>query len=230
MHGLSSHNRSAGRRRFARFLAWGVILVLAGPRAPLYAQEISDREYKVKAAFVYNFLKFVVGGRFGPGDGQAGAAVDPNAVILVGVIGKIPAQESFAELRGKSVQNKRVQVRFFQGFEEVRDVEQKIPDVHPQMQQIRRCHVLFLCPSEKPFLGRILPALQKDGILVVGDTPGFLEAGGTINLVIEDKKVRFEINTAAAARAKLQIRSSLLRLALRTLEHDSLERRDDEGR
>jgi len=91
------------------------------------------------------------------------------------------------------------------------------------MGEIRQCHVLFVCPSEKPFLARILPPVQKAGILLVGDTASFLEAGGTINLVIEEKKVRFEINLAAARRAQLQIRSSLLRLAIRTIEHDSLE-------
>ena len=47
--------------------------------------------------------------------------------------------------------------------------------------------------------------------------PGFLEAGGMINFVIEGKKIRFEINLAVAAREKLLIRSSLLRLAVRTI-------------
>jgi hypothetical protein len=47
--------------------------------------------------------------------------------------------------------------------------------------------------------------------------------------VIEEKKTRFEVNLAVAAREKLLIRSSLLRLAVRTIEHDSLERADDEG-
>jgi hypothetical protein len=57
-----------------------------------------------------------------------------------------------------------------------------------------------------------------------------MEDGGIINLVIEEKKVRFEVNLAAARRAKLQIRSSLLRLAIRTLEHDALENQNQENR
>jgi hypothetical protein len=48
--------------------------------------------------------------------------------------------------------------------------------------------------------------------------------------VIEEKKVRFEVNLAAAARGKLQIRSSLLRLAIRTMEHDQLEKQGNEDR
>ena len=50
-------------------------------------------------------------------------------------------------------------------------------------------------------------------MLTVADTEGFLEAGGIVNFVTEESNIRFEINTAAAKRAKLAIRSKLLRLA-----------------
>jgi len=192
------------------------------------AQAALDREYQVKAAFVYNFLKFVAGGRFGSIDDKGGSDADPNGVIWVGIIGRAPSKEGLASLRGKVVRDKRIEVRSFEGLEDLKDGERKIPEQHPRMNELRKCHVLFVCPSEKPFLSRLLPPLQKDGLLLVGDTPGFLEAGGVINLVIEDKKVRFEINLAAAAREELQIRSSLLRLAIRTVEHDSLEKQDHE--
>lgn len=49
-----------------------------------------------------------------------------------------------------------------------------------------------------------------------------------INLLVEEKKVRFEINLAAIARAKLMVRSSLLHRAVRTIDHDRLEAREDE--
>ena len=205
-------------------------LLTAWPGAALHAQEGSGPEYKVKAALVYNFLKFVAGGRFGTPDEKAGPDADPKGAILVGVVGKMPAQEGFAELRGKSLRNQQVEVRFFKGFADLKDSEAKVPEQHPQMADIRKCHVLFICPSEKPFLARLLPPLRNEGILLVGDSPGMLEAGVAFNLVSVEKRVRFEINLAAAARAKLLIRSSLLRLAVRTIEHDSLERPDDEGR
>lgn len=194
------------------------------------AQAALDREYQVKAAFMYNFLKFVAGGRFGPLDEKGGSNADPNHVIWVGVIGKAPSKEGLASLQGKVVRDRRIEVRFFEGLEDSKDTEQKVPEPHPRMKELRQCHVLFVCPSEKPFLARLLPPLQRDGILLVADTPGFLEAGSVINLLIEDKKVRFEINLAAAAREKLQIRSSLLRLALRTIEHDSLEASDNRNK
>ena len=58
---------------------------------------------------------------------------------------------------------------------------------------------------------------------------GFLDAGGVINFAIEDKKIRFDINTTAANRARLPIRSKLLRLARRVVKHDSVEGQEDEG-
>lgn len=215
-----------GKGRYLLSLA----LVLLSQR-PIWGKagedSASNREYKVKAAFVYNFLKFVVGGRFGAADEKPGSDTDPKGTLVVGVCGKVPSKGSFAELQGKLVKNKHLKVQFFKGFDEWKDSEQKIPEQHPQMAELRQCHVLFFCPSEKLFLTRLLPHLQKDGILLVGDTPGFLEGGGTINLRIEEQKVRFEINLAAARRARVEIRSSLLRLAARIVEHDRWEEESD---
>jgi hypothetical protein len=42
---------------------------------------------------------------------------------------------------------------------------------------------------------------------------GFAEAGGVMQFVIEDSRVRFVINLAAAERARLQISAKLLALA-----------------
>jgi hypothetical protein len=229
MHGSSSYN-SFDRRPRLRLLVVSCGMILAAwLGGPLRAQETLDREYKVKAAFIYNFLKFVVGGRFGLAESES-ESTDPNGTLWVGVVGTVPAQESFADLQGKPVKDKRIALRFFKGWEDLKDADQKTSAEHPQLGEMRKCHVLFFCPSEKPFLARALPPLQKDGILLIADTPGFLEAGGVINLVIEEKRVRFEINLAAAARGKLQIRSSLRRLAIRTVEHDSLEEQGHEGR
>jgi hypothetical protein len=230
---IEYHERPGGRRS-QRICAALLGLCVLG-LSPSFAlgetpQAAAEREYQVKAAFVYNFLKFVVGGRFGTLDDKGGSNGDPNEVLRVGIVGRAPSKEGLASLQGKVVKDKRIEVRFFEGLEDRKEADAKTTEPHPQMKELRQCHVLFFCPSEKPFLARLLPALQKDGLLLVGDTPGFLEAGGVINLMIEDKKVRFEINLAAAAREHLQIRSSLLRLALRTIEHDSLEKPDDEGK
>jgi len=189
----------------------------------LRAEETIDREYRIKAAFVYNFLKFVDGGRFTPKQGKKKDEVDPNDPLLVGILGVPPSRVAFEELQGKQIGDRLITVRWFRGFESLAGEDETLPKQHPDLDAIRACHVLVLCPSEKVFLSRILTPLRASGILTVGDVASFLESGGMINLLIEDKKVRFEINLAAAVRARLTIRSSLLRLAVRTIEHDQLE-------
>ncbi|MEN6424672.1 MAG: YfiR family protein [Phycisphaerales bacterium] len=196
--------------------------------AVVRAEDAIDREYRIKAAFVYNFLKFVEGGRFAPAPGRKKDEVDPNDPLVIGVLGVPPSRIAFEEFNGRQIGNRVVVVRWFKGFEELAGKDENIPERHPDLDRIKVCHVLFLCPSERVFLPRVLPHLRESGMLTVGDVPLFLENGGTINLLIEERKVRFEINLAAAARAKLEIRSSLLRLAVRTVEHDQLAQQKDE--
>ena len=226
MNRPNGHSVLSSVRRGRLFLVFAAILMTGSHATVVRADEAVDREYRIKAAFVYNFLKFVEGGRFTPPQDEDEA--DPNDPLVIGVLGVPPSRAAFEEFRGKRIANRRIVIRWFKGFEELADEDGKILEQHPDLDRIKACHVLFMCPSERTFLSRILPPLQKSGILTVGDMPLFLEAGGTINLLIEEKKIRFEINLAAAARAKLVIRSSLLRLAVRTIEHDQLEPKKDE--
>ncbi len=209
-------------------LAFAAALMVGSHATVLRADETVDREYRIKAAFVYNFLKFVDGGRFTPKQEKKKDEVDPNDPLVVGILGVPPSRIAFEELQGKQIGSRPIVVCWFKGFQELTGQDKKIPEQHPDLDRIKTCHVLFVCPSEMEFLSRILAPLRESGMLTVADVPSFLEAGGTINLLIEEKKVRFEINLAAAARAKLTIRSSLLRLAVRTIEHDQLKPREDE--
>ncbi len=224
---LRGHSVSERGSRWGAHLVFWVALIGALHGAA-HAEDATDREYRVKAAFVYNFLKFVEGGRFTPPKEDGRDEGKADRAIAVGILGVPPSRVAFEEFQGKTVGNRPLRVRWFRGFEELTDPEEGIPRQHPDLEKIRECHVLFVCPSERPFLQRILPSLRDDGVLTVGDVPTFLESGGTVNLLIVEKKVRFEINLAAARRAKLAIRSSLLRLAVRTIEHDRLEPKKEE--
>ncbi len=64
---------------------------------------------------------------------------------------------------------------------------------------------------------KILESVKGCGVLTIADTPGFLEAGCMINLVMDQKKVRFEINPDIARHEGFTIRSKLLRLATRVV-------------
>jgi len=59
----------------------------------------------------------------------------------------------------------------------------------------------------------ILPSLRGSSVLTVADTEGFLDAGGMIQFLNENDRVRFAISVEATSRAKLKMSSKLLSLA-----------------
>jgi len=183
-----------------------VVISLALFAAPISVQAQDDsaqnREYQVKAAFLYNFVKFV--------DWPKEKVADGNEPIIIGVIGKDPFGKAFDPIKKKQVKGKKVVIKRFQDLEESKQSDE-------QTALIRKCHLLFICSSEKKKLREIINLVKDDSVLTVGEVKGFLESGGIINFLMEDKKVCFEINNAAAKQTKLKIRSKLLRLAKRII-------------
>jgi hypothetical protein len=156
------------------------------------AQEPAPSEYQVKAACIYNFTKFV---EWPP------EAFPPerSSPFVIGVIGDDPFN---GELE-RAVQNKDVGGRAFI----VRHLRK--PD------EARSCHILFVSRSERKALGDILAAVSSLPILTVSETERFVQSGGIINFLIEQNKVRFEINADAAKKAGLKVSSKLLNLGRR---------------
>ena len=81
------------------------------------------------------------------------------------------------------------------------------------------CQIVFVSSSESARLAEILVSLQGAKVLLVGETSGFAALGGTIEFTLEDDRVRFTINTDAAARSGLKLSSKLLALA--KIVHDA---------
>ena len=76
-----------------------------------------------------------------------------------------------------------------------------------------RCQILFVTSSERQRFRSSAASLKGSAILTVGETPGFIDDGGIINLKLEGGKIRFEINVDAADQAQLIVSSKLLSLA-----------------
>jgi hypothetical protein len=87
---------------------------------------------------------------------------------------------------------------------------------------LSQCRILFIPKSVDA--ADVLKHVVSPGVLTVGESEDFLDAGGVIRLLIEDKKVRFEVNMDAAERAHLTISSQLLKLAktIKSLKHESI--------
>ena len=179
------------------------------------ADSASSREYQIKAAFLYNFLNFV--------DWPKERIADSNEPITIGIIGKDPFGDAFQPVRNKKVRNKKIIIERFKGLEELKKAgEKEKTEMHRIIEALRKCHLLFICSSEEKELKEIINLVKGHNVLMVGDMKGFLESGGIINFLMEEKKVRFEINVAAVKRAELQIRSQLLRLAKRVITEDDV--------
>jgi hypothetical protein len=186
-----------------------VFLFLALFIAPkAHADSTSAREYQVKAAFLYNFIMFVDWP-----DEKMPAANEP---IIIGIIGKDPFGNAFDPVKDKQAKDRKVVVKRFKGFEDLKKSGEA--EFNKQIEAVKKCHLLFICPSEEKVVRDITNLVKDNNILIVGDMPKFLElGGGIVNFVLEEQKVRFEVDTNAAKQAGLKIRSQLLRLATRVV-------------
>ncbi len=186
------------------------LALLWSPNFSAYAadREESVAEYQVKAAFLFNFIKFVDWP-----DEETANLKDP---IVITIVGDASFGDAFNAIENRQIKGRNVVVKWFKSFKELKkaDVKDKV-ELTQRIEQLRKSQLLFICSSEKDDFREIIETLKGSNVLTVGEMDNFLEAGGSINFLIEDKKVCFEINNVAAENAKLKIRSKLLRLAKR---------------
>ena len=145
-------------------------------------------EYEVKAAFIYNFAKYV---QWPPSPRS-----DSNVPFVIGVFGRDPFGGTLdAAMNGQSVQGRLIVIRRFVRIEEI------------------DCDLLFVGASEQRNLRKIFEALRGKPVLTVGDTNQFAELGGMISLTTDENRIRFEMNPKAIDRAGLKAGSQLFRFA-----------------
>ena len=175
-------------RRRIRYSA--VVAVLLGLFLPARgaAQPAVPTEYQVKAAFLYNFAKFV--------EWPIQDAPDTNAVFSIGILGQDPfGADLEAVIRDQTVQGKPLIIKRAK-----------------RLQDLGSCQILFVALSEQDRLRSVLDNMPR-GVLTVGDEmPQFTAAGGMVALKRKGGYVRFAINVDAADHAGLKISSKLLNL------------------
>jgi len=171
-----------------RLLQIAAIVAMVAGSCWLSSAADARLEDEVKAAFLYNFAKFV-------GWPDAVFAGDDDALVFC-----LRGNDSFAEsvdriVSGRTAHGREIVVR--------RDVA---------LDGLDACHLLFL-GEEEAGVAQIMQFTADTSVLTVGDVPSFVDEGGIIGLVVDRGKVRFEINAAGAERAGLRISSQLLKLA-----------------
>lgn len=179
----------AGHRlaRFRRVWAkWGLSACVF--LSSCWAARAELREYQIKAAFLINFVQFVTW--------PEAAYPAADAPLRVAVLGSDP----FGGALDRAIQS-------------APPGPHKIVVTHcEKIADCKNCQIIFISRSEDKNQEAILSQLDSQPILTVSETKGFAKRGGVINFFIENNKVRFEINPAAAQRDKLKISSQLLNL------------------
>jgi hypothetical protein len=146
------------------------------------------REYDVKAALLYRCLELV--------QWPSETAAPQQAPLTVGIFGKNQFGESLNWLAGKSIAGRKLVVKKLS-----------------RKANASRCQLVFISISETNRTSEILNSLAGLPILTVGESPGFTVQGGMINLLLEGKNIRFEVNEAAAEKARILIDPKLIKAA-----------------
>ena len=168
-----------------KLVALGLLYILL---APVTVTAAEPSEYTVKAAFIYNFAKFV------EWPAELSAKEGP---FVIGILGEDPFEGALDEIvSGKTIRDKKIIVKRFSKIEDAMN-----------------SNILFISNSEKRSIARIIKQLTGTHVLTVSDIGEFAEQGGIIGLMVDQNHVRFAINVAVAEQAGLKPSSQLLKLA-----------------
>lgn len=163
-------------------------LALLSPHS--FGAEMVNKEYQLKAAFLYNFTKFVA-------EWPTNRIAAKDAPITIGVLGKNP----FGDELNKAVQGRNANGRAF------------VVKTLDAAADAKTVDVLFVPHGQETLLQDQLPAIQAAGVLTVGESDTFGTMGGLINFTTEADKIRFTINLDEADQHGFKFSSQLLKLA-----------------
>jgi hypothetical protein len=168
-----------------RCLVWllATLVFVTGARA-------SDLpEYRLKAAFVLNFLAFT---EWPP---------KTEGTLNLCVHGKDPFGREIDGLQGKAAGGRSVAVQRRAAGESLQD-----------------CDAVFIAASMAGSLPRVLDGFKGQPVLTMADSPGAMRQGVALNMSVVQGRVTFEANLQAARSAGLNLSSKLLRLATEVVQ------------
>lgn len=169
-----------------------VVLLISLVTAPIASpQGGQPTEYQLKAAFLFNFAKFI--------EWPAKTFGNAESPFTICVIGQDPFGTALDVYLAKTIDGRPVHIAHFPNANVIAEA--------------RHCQIVFISASERGHFHEVIIGLTGVDALLVGDADGFAASGGTIEFMLEDNHVRFAINPDAAGRADLKVSSKLLALA-----------------
>ncbi len=145
-------------------------------------------ESEIKAAYLYNFIKFVT---------WPDEPTDTN--INICIYGKNPFGAYTTKLNSLKARKRAIKVNY---------IEHTIEHTRPS-----NCQILFISGIEETLSEELLKNLHEKPVLTISDIVGFTEFGGIIGFFKSGNIIRFNVNLKQARLAKLNISAKLLKLA-----------------
>lgn len=174
----------------ASLLGWYLVCVVSQTALAQSDDEaVVNREYPLKALFIYNFGSYIEWPPSAFGDRQP---------FVIGILGSSRIESTLQEIAAaKTINGRRIVVERF-----------------GSAGATKPCQILFVgrevTPQEQQLL---VERLRNEQVLIVGESRGFAQRGAVVNFFVEANKIRFEINVEAARRHSLKISAKLLALA-----------------
>lgn len=144
----------------------------------------APREYEIKAAFIYNFLRYI-------------EWPTPRNAFTVGILGSDPFEGGLDQFQAKPLGGKNITVKAVKTAKDAKG-----------------CDVVFISQSESAQLDSLLASLKGAPVLTISDMASFVDKGGQIGFTTERNRVRFIVNTDALQQCDLKASSNLLKLAI----------------
>jgi hypothetical protein len=163
--------------------------LIAGSTFLLASQPTDNREYQIKAAFLFNFTQFV--------EWPVNAFPEPETPLAIGILGEDPFGNYLEEtVTGEKVNGHSLVIQHYKNIEEV-----------------KTCHILFINKAEINKPEQAVINLKGKYILTVSDGNNFIKQGGMVRFITKNNKIQIQINPEAAKEASLIVSSKLLRIA-----------------
>lgn len=166
-----------------------ISLILSFTTLHSISQIKPTNEYQLKAAFIFNFTRFV--------DWPANSSSSLDDPFVIGVLGDDRFSTYINEIvRGEKLGSKAITVKHFKNVKE-----------------LAHCNILFISAVEASKIKDELKGINRRGVLTVSDAANFVKWGGIISFFKEENKLRLQINTDEAKASQLTISSKLLNVS-----------------
>lgn len=190
---ISSKHTFAGALLFCLFLA-----LFSNLQAPAVCMEKqmekqveNNVEARVKAAYLVKFTKFIYW------DSRAANTRSSTSPIIISVLGSDPV----GGLLDKFSQNQRSGSPII------------VNRIGKDLNDLENCNLLFISKQEAARLPTIFKQLEGSNVVTVSDINNFARRGGMIGFVVDEDRVKLEINLDATNKAGLKISAKLLELS-----------------